>query len=66
QSTPGVRKRRRKRRNVIMAIVIGIFAIILAITVLLLQNILGMWPTEDYPGPGEGEVTFTVEPGWGP
>ncbi|MDN5879966.1 MAG: endolytic transglycosylase MltG [Micrococcaceae bacterium] len=66
QSTPGVRKRRRKRRNVIMAIVIGIFAIILAVTVLLLQNILGMWTTEDYPGPGEGEVTFTVEPGWGP
>lgn len=65
-STPGVRKQRRRRRNVIMAIVVGIFAVILAITVLLLQNILGMWTTEDYPGPGEGEVTFTVEPGWGP
>ncbi|MGP5165522.1 endolytic transglycosylase MltG [Arthrobacter rhombi] len=65
-SAPGVRKRRRRRRNVIMAIVLGIFAVILAITVLLLQNILGMWSAEDYPGPGEGEVTFTVEPGWGP
>ncbi len=64
--TPGVRKQRRRRRNVIMAIVVGIFAVILAITVLLLQNILGMWTTEDYPGPGEGEVTFTVESGWGP
>lgn len=66
KSAPGVRKRRRRRRNIIMAIIVGIFAIVLTVTVLLLQNVLGMWSPEDYPGPGEGEVTFTVQPGWGP
>ncbi|WP_417220408.1 endolytic transglycosylase MltG [Arthrobacter sp.] len=66
RTTPGVRKRRRRRRNIIMAIMVGVFAVILAGTVLILQNFLGMWAPEDYPGPGEGSVTFTVEPGWGP
>jgi len=66
RTAPGVRKRRRRRRNIIMSIMVAIFAVILAGTVLVLQNVLGMWNPEDYPGPGEGEVTFTVEPGWGP
>lgn len=66
RTAPGVRKRRRRRRNIVMAIMVGVFAVILVGTVLILQNILGMWAPEDYPGPGEGQVTFTVEPGWGP
>ncbi|WP_372699186.1 endolytic transglycosylase MltG [Arthrobacter sp. JSM 101049] len=66
RTAPGVRKRRRRRRNIIMTVMVAIFAVILAGTVLVLQNVLGMWNPEDYAGPGEGEVTFTVEPGWGP
>lgn len=66
RTPPGVRKRRRRRRNIIMSVAVAIFAVILAGTVLVLQNVLGMWNPQDYPGPGEGEVTFTVQPGWGP
>lgn len=66
RTTPGLRKLRRRRRNIVMAIMIAIFAVILAGTVLILQSLLGMWAPEDYPGPGEGKVSFTVQPGWGP
>lgn len=63
---PGVRKRRRRRRNIVMLVVLGAFAVVIAVVVVLVQGLLGPGEPEDFPGPGEGAVTFTVEPGWGP
>ncbi|MGG5751587.1 endolytic transglycosylase MltG [Zafaria sp. Z1313] len=61
-----IRKQRRRRRNIVMLVVLGIFAVAVAAIVLFLQTLLGPGEPEDFAGPGEGEVTFTVEPGWGP
>ncbi|MGM0930679.1 MAG: endolytic transglycosylase MltG [Actinomycetota bacterium] len=61
------KKRARRRRNTIMLVVFAVFAAGLVGVVLFLQNLLGMGAgPEDYPGPGEGQVTFTVQQGAGP
>ncbi len=61
------KKRARRRRNTIMLVVFAVFAAGLVGVVLFLQNLLGMGGgPEDYPGPGEGQVTFTVQQGAGP
>jgi UPF0755 protein len=61
------KKRARRRRNTIMLVVFAVFAAGLVGVVLFLQNLLGMGGgPEDYAGPGEGQVTFTVEQGAGP
>lgn len=61
------KKRARRRRNSIMLAVFAVFAAGLVGVVLFLQNLLGMGGgPEDYAGPGEGQVTFTVAQGAGP
>jgi UPF0755 protein len=61
-----IKRQRRRRRNIIMLVVFGVFAAGLIGVVLFLQNLLGMNELKDYEGPGEGQVTFTVEQGAGP
>jgi UPF0755 protein len=61
-----IRKRRRRRRNIVMLVVIGVFAVLVTAMVLFLQSLLGPGEPDDYAGPGEGEVSFTVQQGWGP
>lgn len=63
---PSIRKRRRRRRNIAMLIVLGVFAVLVTAMVLFLQSLLGPGEPEDFAGPGEGDVNFTVEQGWGP
>jgi UPF0755 protein len=64
---PRSKQRARRRRNTIMLVVFAVFAAGLVGVVLFLQNLLGMGGgPEDYAGPGEGQVTFTVEQGAGP
>jgi UPF0755 protein len=61
-----IKRQRRRRRNIALLVVFAIFAGALVGMVLFLQNLLGMNELKDYPGPGEGEVAFTVEQGAGP
>jgi len=61
-----IKRQRRRRRNIALLVVFAVFASALVGVVLLLQNLLGMNELKDYPGPGEGNVTFTVEQGAGP
>jgi UPF0755 protein len=60
------RQRRRRRRNIIMVSVLGVFVLGLAAVVLTLQSLLGMHEPKDYAGPGGKDVVFTVEQGAGP
>jgi UPF0755 protein len=60
------RQRRRRRANIILLSVLGVFAAGLIGLVLVLQNLLGMHEPKDFAGPGGQEVTFTVEQGAGP
>ncbi|MGW9404913.1 endolytic transglycosylase MltG [Arthrobacter sp. NPDC055585] len=60
------KQRRRRRRTVIMIAVLAVFAgAVLGLT-LFLRDLLGMNDVKDYPGPGEGTVSFVVQPGDGP
>lgn len=61
-----LRKRRRRRRNIVMLVVLGVFALAITGIVVFLQGLLGPVEKDDYTGAGDGEVTFTVEQGWGP
>lgn len=61
-----IKRQRRRRRNIALLVVFGLFAGALVGVVLFLQNLLGMNDLKDYPGPGEGEVSVTVEQGAGP
>ncbi|WP_262104666.1 endolytic transglycosylase MltG [Arthrobacter sp. Marseille-P9274] len=61
-----IKRQRRRRRNIALLVVFGLFAGALVGVVLFLQNLLGMNELKDYPGPGEGEVSVTVEQGAGP
>ncbi|MCG2624638.1 endolytic transglycosylase MltG [Arthrobacter sp. I2-34] len=60
------RQRRRRRGNIILLSVLGVFAAGLVALVLVLQNLLGMHAPKDFAGPGGQNVTFTVEQGAGP
>ncbi|MFJ2508084.1 endolytic transglycosylase MltG [Arthrobacter citreus] len=60
------KQRRRRRRTVVMIAVLAVFAgVVFGLTVFL-RDLLGMNEVEDYPGPGEGTVSFVVQPGDGP
>ncbi|GAA3694906.1 hypothetical protein GCM10022377_04640 [Zhihengliuella alba] len=58
------RRRRRRRRNAVMLSVFGVFVVLLTVGALFLNSLFNLEP-EDFEGPGEGEVTFVVEAGWG-
>lgn len=60
------KQRRRRRRTIVMIAVLAVFAgAIFGLTVFL-RDLLGMNEVKDYPGPGEGTVSFVVQPGDGP
>ncbi|GER22182.1 hypothetical protein NCCP1664_06790 [Zafaria cholistanensis] len=65
RSAPSVRRQRRRRRNIVMLVVLGIFVLGVVGMATFIKQIIPA-PAVDYPGPGTGEVTFTVEGGWGP
>lgn len=60
------KQRRRRRRTLVMVVVLAVFAgVVFGLTVFL-RDLLGMNDVKDYPGPGEGTVSFVVQPGDGP
>ncbi|MFZ3416742.1 endolytic transglycosylase MltG [Arthrobacter sp. 3Tela_A] len=60
------KQRRRRRRTIVMIAVLAVFAgAVFGLTVFL-RDLLGMNEVKDYPGPGEGTVSFVVQPGDGP
>jgi len=65
RSAPRVRQQRRRRRNIVMLTVLGIFVVGVVGMATFIKAIIPT-PAVDYPGPGTGEVTFTVQDGWGP
>ena len=65
RSAPRVRQQRRRRRNAVMLVVLGIFVVGVIGMATFIKAIIPT-PAVDYPGPGTGEVTFTVQSGWGP
>ncbi|WP_318241811.1 endolytic transglycosylase MltG [Arthrobacter pullicola] len=60
------KQRRRRRRTLVMVVVLAVFAGVVFGLTLFLRDLLGMNETKDYPGPGEGTVSFVVHPGEGP
>lgn len=60
------RQRRRRRRTVVMLVVVLGFVGVVVAAAMFLRNLLGVGEVTDYPGPGTGSVTFTVEEGAGP
>ncbi|UPO78384.1 endolytic transglycosylase MltG [Arthrobacter sp. Helios] len=60
------KQRRRRRRTLVMVVVLAVFAGVVFGLTLFLRDLLGMNETKDYPGPGEGSVSFVVHPGEGP
>ncbi|WP_404320085.1 endolytic transglycosylase MltG [Arthrobacter luteolus] len=60
------KQRRRRRRTIVMVVVLAVFAgAVFGLTVFL-RDLLGMNEVKDYEGPGEGTVSFVVQPGDGP
>ncbi|GAB2906933.1 endolytic transglycosylase MltG [Neomicrococcus lactis] len=64
--TTNIRQQRRKRRNKIMSITFGIFAVALVGVIFLIQSLVAGTQPADYAGPGTGDMTFEVKEGWGP
>ncbi|TDK27849.1 endolytic transglycosylase MltG [Arthrobacter crusticola] len=60
------RQRRRQRRTVILLVVLLVFAGVVFGVAMMLRDLLGLNDVKDYPGPGTGEVVFTVAEGAGP
>lgn len=65
QEALAARKKRRRRRNAVMLAVFAVFVLAATSVGLFVNNLLDAEP-EDFEGPGEGNVTFVVEAGWGP
>lgn len=60
------RQRRRRRGTIVMLVVVLLFVGVVFGAAMFLRNLLGVGEVTDYPGPGTGSVTFTVEAGAGP
>lgn len=60
------KQRRRRRRTIVMLVVLALFAVAVTATVMSLRSMLNLDAVQDYSGPGEGQVTFTVPQGAGP
>lgn len=60
------KKVRRRRRFLALVLTLTVFVVAVAVGAQFLKPLLGGDSVADYPGPGTGEVTITVEPGAGP
>ncbi|MEY9777043.1 endolytic transglycosylase MltG [Arthrobacter sp. MW3 TE3886] len=60
------KKVRRRRRFLALVLTLTVFVVAIAVGAQFLKPLLGGDTMADYPGPGTGEVTITVEPGAGP
>ncbi|MDF9750647.1 endolytic transglycosylase MltG [Arthrobacter sp. ES3-54] len=60
------KKVRRRRRFLALVLSLTVFVVAIAIGAQFLKPLLGGDKMADYPGPGTGNVTITVEPGAGP
>ncbi|SFT70924.1 endolytic transglycosylase MltG [Arthrobacter sp. ov118] len=60
------KKTRRRRRFLALVLTLTVFVIAIAVGAQFLKPLLGGDTVADYPGPGTGNVTITVEPGAGP
>ncbi|SDK97848.1 endolytic transglycosylase MltG [Arthrobacter sp. ok362] len=60
------KKVRRRRRFLALVLSLTVFVVAIAVGAQFLKPLLGMDKMADYPGPGTGNVTITVEPGAGP
>jgi UPF0755 protein len=60
------KKVRRRRRFLALVLSLTVFVVAIAVGAQFLKPLLGGDTMADYPGPGTGEVTITVEPGAGP
>ena len=59
------KKVRRRRRFLALVLTLTVFVVAIAVGAQFLKPLLGGDTMADYPGPGTGEVTITVEPGAG-
>lgn len=57
------RKVRRRRRTVVMILVIAVFAVAGIVAFQALKPVLNFDPAKDYPGPGQGEVIYSLPEG---
>lgn len=60
------RRKARRRRNAIMAVVLLGFAAVIFGVVMILQGVMAKLNPADYPAPGGAAISFEVKPGWGP
>jgi UPF0755 protein len=60
------KKVRRRRRFLALVLTLTVFVVAIAVGAQFLKPLLGGDKMADYPGPGTGDVTITVEPGAGP
>jgi UPF0755 protein len=60
------KKVRRRRRFLALVLTLTVFVVAVAVGAQFLKPLLGGDTMADYPGPGTGDVTITVEPGAGP
>jgi UPF0755 protein len=60
------KKTRRRRRFLALVLTLTVFVVAVAVGAQFLKPLLGGDKVADYPGPGTGDVTITVEPGAGP
>lgn len=59
------RQRSKRRRNLVMAATVLIFALVVAGAGFTVRGIYKAFNPDDYPGPGGAQVEFVVEDGWG-
>ena len=59
------KKVRRRRRFLALLLTLAVFVTALVVGAQFLKPLLGMDKVADYPGPGTGQVSFTVQPGEG-
>jgi UPF0755 protein len=60
------KKTKRRRRFLALVLTLTVFVVAVAVGAQFLKPLLGGDKVADYPGPGTGSVTITVEPGAGP
>ncbi len=65
QARREARRKRRRRRNIVLVSAFAVFVVLVAGLALAFRGLLPSPAAEDYPGPGNEDVTFTVNTGEG-